>query len=66
MKTVKTEKSTHYVFNRFKRGDLPDTFVSPMNNLDDALFEFVFQTLGYSIIEIENYPNTQEIKAKEV
>lgn len=57
----------NYVFYRRKGHNepLPDTFVSPLHDLDDALFEFIFQTLGYAILEVKTGVETS-VEAKEV
>lgn len=47
------DKKVHYVFNRYDQyGKEPDVFVSPHHNEADALFGFIFQTLGYQIIKV--------------
>lgn len=59
------DKKKNYVFHRHEHGRMPDVFVSPHHNQDDALFDFIFQTLGYSILEVETGVETS-VEAKEL
>lgn len=60
------DKKVHYVFHKYQNfGQAPDVVVSTQHHRDDALFEFVFETLGYAILEIETEKETA-ISAKEV
>lgn len=55
----------HFVFHRVDPTNAPDVFVSPHHDSEDALFDFVFQTLGYRILEVQTAVET-EVTAKEV
>lgn len=60
------DKKVHYIFHRYKNfGESPDIVVSELHHEHDALFEFIYQTLGYAIIEVTTEKETL-IQAKEV
>lgn len=61
-------KNVHYVFHKYKDFDAsgaPDIHVSDLHFYEDALFEFVYQTLGYAILEVSTEKETK-IEVKEV
>lgn len=46
-------KNEYFVFDRYdKYGKEPDIFISPHHNYEDAVFEFIFVTLGYKISKV--------------
>ncbi len=47
------DKDEHFVFIRYQGyNEEPDVFVSDHHNYEDAIFEFVFKTLGYQITKV--------------
>lgn len=61
----KIDPRRHFVFHKREEGETPDVYVSEHHNFEDALFDFVFQTLGYAIIEVNTGTETS-VDAKEV
>lgn len=60
------DKKVHYIFHKYQNfGQAPDVVVSTQHHRDDALFEFIFETLGYTILEIKTGEETS-VQAKEV
>ena len=52
MKTTWSDKTT-YVFYRYKNHDVnPDLTSMKSTNFNDAIFEFVYQKLGYQILKV--------------
>lgn len=53
------DKKSHFIFSRYDGyGKEPDLFVSDHHNYEDAVFEFLFQTLGYQIIKVKTGEET--------
>lgn len=42
-----------YVFIKTPHGEQPDVYVAKEKFFEDALFNFVYNTLGYSMIKVE-------------
>lgn len=54
----------YFVFTEYQNlGEKPDIFVSPHNNYEYAIYEFVVQTLGYQITKITS---ESQIEAEQV
>lgn len=60
------DRKKRFIFSRYDQyGKEPDILVSEHHNYEDAMFEFVFRTLGYQVIEVTTGEETT-IKAEHV